>query len=256
MRQFLTRKLVLVAPRRRLLPAALPVAETGNLALAAGDVADGHVRRLHARDAGKDQEKPAPPKWVAGSVLWGNARGIIVPPDRDASVMALALNNAQGELSPLEIRSSGGMVAGSVVQQHVAQHPVRLRLSGRGRLLVDDGMLGEAGDFPLRMIGRRGLRDEPGDDERGKSDRNDSKQRFRCVHDRSKPYPRSVEHRRPEASAQFGRYSGTLRLRRRRKPVQFLATNKSQTLAAVGCCLALVKLRCFAVSEIDSRRSA
>ena len=64
MRQFLTRKLVLVAPRRRLLPAALPVAETGNLALAAGDVADGHVRRLHARDAGKDQEKPAPPKWA------------------------------------------------------------------------------------------------------------------------------------------------------------------------------------------------
>jgi hypothetical protein len=34
----------------------------------------------------------------------------------------------------------------------VAQHPVRLRLSGRGRLLVDDGMLGEAGDFPLRML--------------------------------------------------------------------------------------------------------
>jgi hypothetical protein len=44
-------------------------------------------------------------------------------------------------------------------------------------------MLGEAGDFPLRMIGRRGLRDEPGDDERGKCDRNDSKQRFRFGHE-------------------------------------------------------------------------
>jgi hypothetical protein len=49
---------VLVAPRRRLLPAALPVAETGNLALAAGDVADRHVRRLHARGAGKERRNP------------------------------------------------------------------------------------------------------------------------------------------------------------------------------------------------------
>jgi len=34
------------------------------------------------------------------------------------------------------------------------------------------------------------------------------------------------------------------------------ASNKSPTLPAAGRRLALVKLRCFAVSEIDSRRSA